>query len=88
MTGNVLITLRAARRASHDPRYRDPVTNKRRVSLVEPVRLWWRGELDGYVGHPLLAGRRSVGDGFAGTCPSFPVFPSIGDEREHWGADL
>ena len=74
----------------YHPRYRDPVTNKRRVSLVEPVRLWWRGELDGYVGHPLLAGRRSVGDGFAGTSLSFPLFPSssVGVEREHWGADL
>ena len=40
----------------HDPRYRDPKTNRPRVSLREPIRLWWRGQLDGYVGHPLLTG--------------------------------
>jgi hypothetical protein len=73
----------------YDPRYRDPVTNKRRVSLVEPVRLWWRGELDGYVGHPLLAGRRSASDGFRGMSLSFSLFPSSsnGDDREPWSAD-
>jgi hypothetical protein len=43
----------------YDPRYRDPVGNTRHVSLVEPLRLWLRGELDGYVGRPLLSGRRS-----------------------------
>jgi hypothetical protein len=42
----------------YDPRYRDPASHTRRVSLVEPLRLWWRGELDGYVGRPLLSGRR------------------------------
>jgi hypothetical protein len=42
----------------YHPRYRDPATNTRRVSLIEPMRLWWRGELDGYVGRPLLSGRR------------------------------
>ena len=26
------------------------------MSLVEPVRLWWRGELDRYRERPLLAG--------------------------------
>jgi hypothetical protein len=41
----------------HDPRYRCPHTNKRIVSLIEPVRLWRRGELDGYIGRPLLCGR-------------------------------
>lgn len=40
----------------HHPRYRDPETNKRIVSLGEPMRLWRRGELDGYVGRPLLSG--------------------------------
>jgi hypothetical protein len=49
--------LRAWRLWRHDPRYRDPVTNKRRKSLIEPVRLWWRHELDAYVGRPLLSGR-------------------------------
>jgi hypothetical protein len=42
----------------YHPRYRDPNRNTRRVSLIEPLRLWWRGELDGYVGRPLLAGPR------------------------------
>lgn len=42
----------------YDPRYRDPETNARHISLVEPFRLWWRGELDGYVGRPLLSGGR------------------------------
>lgn len=43
----------------YDPRYRDPAGNTRRVSFVEPLRLWLRGELDGYLGRPLLSGRRS-----------------------------
>ena len=42
----------------YHPRYRDPTTNTRRVSLIEPLRLWCRGGLDGYVGRPLLSGRR------------------------------
>lgn len=42
----------------YDPRYRRDETNERWVSLVEPMRLWWRGELDRYVGRPLLSGRR------------------------------
>jgi hypothetical protein len=46
----------------HDPRYRDPVTNKRRRSLIEPVRLWRHRELDAYVGRPLLSGRRRTAD--------------------------
>lgn len=41
----------------HDPRYRNPETNRRVVSLAEPIRLWRRGELDRYVGKPLLCGR-------------------------------
>ncbi len=40
----------------YDPRFRDSKTGHRHVSLVEPVRLWWRGELDHYIEHPLLAG--------------------------------
>lgn len=40
----------------YDPRYRDPATGHHSVSLLEPVRLWWRGDLDRYVGRPLLAG--------------------------------
>lgn len=42
----------------YDPRYRNPESNTRRVSLIEPIRLWWRGELDGYVGRPLLSGQK------------------------------
>lgn len=30
---------------------------RRRISLFEPVRLWWRGELNTYVGRPLLSGK-------------------------------
>lgn len=44
----------------HDPRYRLSESNNRIVSFVEPIKLWWRGELDQYVGHPLLAGPRIV----------------------------
>lgn len=40
----------------YDPRYRDPEKQARFVSLIEPLRLLWRGELDRYVGRPLLAG--------------------------------
>lgn len=40
----------------YDPRYRDPANYARHVSLVEPLRLWRRGELDRYIGRPLLAG--------------------------------
>lgn len=43
----------------HDPRYRCPETNRRVISLAEPIRLWRRGELDRYVGRPLLRGSRS-----------------------------
>lgn len=43
----------------YDPRYRVPESSKRLVSIREPFSLWWRGELDRYVGRPLLAGRRT-----------------------------
>lgn len=59
--GHRLLRLRylsAWRLWRYDTRYRDPVTNTRRKSLVEPIRLWWRRELDTYVGRPLLSGRR------------------------------
>ena len=55
-----LIRLRylcAWRMWKHHPRYRCAETNRRIVSLAEPIRLWRRGELDGYVGRPLLCGR-------------------------------
>ena len=48
--------LRAWRLWKHDPRYRHAETGEHKVSFIEPVRLWWRGALDGYVGHPLLCG--------------------------------
>ncbi|MCC7253658.1 hypothetical protein [Hyphomicrobium sp.] len=44
----------------YHPRYQDPTNGRRRVSFIEPMRLWWRGELDGYVGRPLLSGGRHV----------------------------
>jgi hypothetical protein len=40
----------------YDPRYRRLDDHRRTLSVVEPVRLWRRGELDRYVGKPLLAG--------------------------------
>jgi hypothetical protein len=42
----------------YDPRYRCAETGEHAVSLIEPIRLWWRGELDGYVGRHLLGGRQ------------------------------
>jgi hypothetical protein len=42
----------------HDPCYRTPDGAERLVSFIEPMRLWWRGELDRYIGRPLLAGKR------------------------------
>jgi hypothetical protein len=53
--------LRAWRMWRYDPRYRHAATGKQIISFIEPVRLFWRGELDGYVGRPLLCGplRRS-----------------------------
>lgn len=48
--------LTAWRLWKYHPRYRDPDTDRRAVSLIEPVRLWWRGDLDGYVRRPLCAG--------------------------------
>ncbi len=55
-----LIRLRylcAWRRWRYDPRYQRAHSSRRRISLIEPVRLLWRGELDAYVGRPLLSGR-------------------------------
>lgn len=63
MEGFRLVRLRylyAWRLWRYDPRYRDASTGGRRVSLIEPLRLWWHGELDGYVGRPLLAGTRQA----------------------------
>lgn len=55
--------LSAWRLWKYDARYRDPENGGRLVSLIEPFRLWRRGELDGYVGRPLLSGQRTGGIG-------------------------
>jgi hypothetical protein len=47
----------------HHPRYRCPDTNQRIVSLLEPIRLWRRGELDAYIGRPLLGGHSARATG-------------------------
>jgi hypothetical protein len=53
--------LTAWRLWKYHPRYCGPEPGKRQVDLVEPLRLWRRGELDVYVDRPLLAGgRRAV----------------------------
>ena len=49
----------------YHPRYRNAETGRPQVNLWEPVRLWWRGELDGYIGRPLLSGRKAVEVGAA-----------------------
>jgi hypothetical protein len=45
----------------YDPRYRCAESGKRQVSFLEPIRLWRRGELDSYVGRPLLGSRSRSG---------------------------
>jgi len=47
--------LTAWRMWKYEPCYKT-VRGRRRISLFEPVRLWWRGELNRYVGKPLFAG--------------------------------
>lgn len=42
----------------YHPRYRLVDSPRRQVNFVEPVKLWWRCELDSYIDSPLLAGRR------------------------------
>lgn len=61
--------LNAWRLWRYDPRYRKSTGEARQISLIEPWRLWRRGELDGYVGRPLLAGQRSARAGFATAGP-------------------
>lgn len=48
--------LTAWRLWKYHPCYFNCETGRRQVSFVEPLRLWRRGELDGYIGRPLLAG--------------------------------
>jgi hypothetical protein len=48
----------AWRQWKYDPAYRDPHSGKRWISVIEPMRLWWHGKLDRYIGRPLLAGRK------------------------------
>lgn len=61
--GAILLTrlryLTAWRLWKHAPCYRKSET-RRRISLFEPCRLWWRGELDMYVGRPLLSGKNGA----------------------------
>jgi hypothetical protein len=55
----------------YEPHYRHAATNERVVSFAEPLRLWWRGELDRYVGRPLLSGSehaRSASSRYAQPC--------------------
>ena len=40
----------------YEPRYRNLASGRHKVSLIEPLRLWWGGELDRYVGRSLLCG--------------------------------
>jgi hypothetical protein len=42
----------------YDPRYRFEGARLHSVSLIEPIRLWRRGELDRYLSRPLLGGGR------------------------------
>jgi hypothetical protein len=51
--------LRAWRPWRYDPRYRRAASGKQIISFIEPVRLWWRGELDDYVGRPLTEASRA-----------------------------
>ena len=44
----------------YDPRYRTPDADGRLISFTEPLRLWWRGDFDRYIGRPLLAGGTSA----------------------------
>jgi hypothetical protein len=62
----------------YDARYRRGATGERMVSFIEPLRLWWRGELDGYVGRPLLCGpaRTRRAAGAAASAPSPPPSPA------------
>lgn len=43
----------------YDPAYRRADSNARLIDFAEPLRLWWRGDLDRYVGRPLLSGRKA-----------------------------
>lgn len=45
----------------YHPRYRS-ASARRKLSLIEPIRLWRRGELDTYIGRPLLSGREAKKD--------------------------
>ena len=51
--------LTAWRMWKHAPCYRMAKSERRRISLFEPLRLWWRGELSQYVGRPLLSGKNA-----------------------------
>ena len=56
----------------YHPRYQLVDTNRRMVSLSEPIKLWWRCELDSYVGKPLLSGAKPTC-----ACPDDPLAQEI-----------
>jgi len=72
--------LTAWRLWKYHPRYLDVETGRRQVSFVEPLRLWWRNELDGYIGRPLLAGAIERPDL---TCPEPRILPLDAAPDEH-----
>lgn len=69
----------------YDRRYRDP-TGELWVSLFEPIRLWQRGKLDHYIGHPLLACRRA--DGASKSTTQAPLSALVGTQVEPHADDL
>jgi hypothetical protein len=60
----------AWRRWRYDPKYHKAASAKRQLSLIEPVRLWRHGDLDLYVGRPLLSGRGAHAKGRADAAPT------------------
>lgn len=56
--------LTAWRLWKYDPRYRDE-SGELWVSFLEPIRLWRKGELDVYIGRPLLSGKRRASESVA-----------------------
>lgn len=81
--------LRAWRMWRYDPRYRHAATGQHIISFIEPVRLWWRGELDDYIGRPLLCGpRRSsrAPPGGSSPAPTASKTLTAGEEAHRAGA--
>ncbi len=77
--------LTAWRLWKYDPRYLNPETGRRVVSFVEPLRLWWRGELDGYIGRPLFSGSARRGDCQERLSGNISLsYETQGTSIEHW----